>query len=211
MKVMKELLPTNLGERKSLELPKWLLEKRETIIKRYGTAQEFAVSFNPDIQAKCAANVERSLTGEAPTIRQLLATYTHKQMTVWLMGHFENLNAFVGVKSKMEYEQMTMLADIILIEYPYLKASEILLFFFYFKGGKFGELYGTVDPLKVTVALHEFIKWRAKELDKIEQKQKADMETQQREQSFANGITRARYLRRKFYRKRQYKRIKRKR
>ena len=169
------------------------MEKRETIIKRYGTAQEFAVSFNPDIQAKCAANVERSLTGEAPTIRQLLATYTHKQMTVWLMGHFENLNAFVGVKSKMEYEQMTMLADIILIEYPYLKASEILLFFFYFKGGKFGELYGTVDPLKVTVALHEFLKWRSIELDKIYQKQRAEKRRIDMENSRENAITREEY------------------
>ncbi len=176
------------------------MEKREAIIERYGSAQEFAVSFNPDIQAKCAANVERSLTGEAPTLRQLLATYTHKQMTVWLMGHFENLNAFVGVKEKMEYEQMAMLADIILIEYPYLKASEILLFFFYFKAGKFGELYGSVDPLKITVALNSFLQWRAKELDKIEEKRKEQKRLQDRQESLANGITRGRFYRRKFHR-----------
>lgn len=200
MKKMGELLPTKLGETSSLELPNWLLAKREVVIKKYGTAHEFAVSFNPDIQVKCAANVERSLTGEAPTVRHLLATYTHEQMSVWLMGHFENLNIFVGVKSKMEYEQMKMLADIILTEYPYLKASEILLFFFYFKGGKFGELYGSVDPLKVTVALQSFMQWRARELDKIEQKRREEKRIADMENSKANAITKGRFIRRKFHR-----------
>ena len=193
MKKLTELLPTQFAERKSLELPKWLLEKSKAIIERYGTAQEFTVSFNPDIQVNCAANVERSLTGEAPTVRQLLATYTHKQMAVWLMGHFENLNVFVGVKLKMEYEQMVMLADIILTEYPYLKASEVLLFFHQYKSGNHGELYSSVDPMKVTVALHSFLKWRAAELDKIKARRLQEDRERKRAEWTTTGITREEY------------------
>lgn len=181
-------------------MPEWISRKKDEIIKRYGDALSFATAFNPSIQVKCALNIERTLKGDAPTIRQLIFTYPIEQVQVWLAAQMEHLNEFTGVKEKMSVAQMDMLGEIFITKGMYLKASEILLFFYMFRSGDLGELYGSVDPLKVAAAINPFLAWRAKELDKIEQKQRAEKRIEQREQSFANGITRARYLRNKFHR-----------
>ena len=72
---------------------------------------------------------------------------------MWILAQLENLNQYAGTKNKMEPGQMKMLAEIIMTEYFYLKASELLLFFYQFKAGKYGELYGSVDPLRISSAL----------------------------------------------------------
>ena len=41
------------------------------------------------------------------------------------------------------------------VEYYYLKASELLLFFFKLKTGEYGHLYGVVDPMVIMSALIE--------------------------------------------------------
>ena len=53
----------------------WLAVKKNEIMQRYGDAHSFALAFNPTVQIKCAMNIERSLTADVPTIRQLLYAY----------------------------------------------------------------------------------------------------------------------------------------
>ena len=87
----------------------------------HGDAKEFALRFNPDIQVSCALNLEKSLTGNAPTLRQLEYAYGVKAIRAWFSIQLENLNKFVGVNNKMTVEQMQMLADIFIVKVPYLK------------------------------------------------------------------------------------------
>ena len=88
-------------------------------------------------------------------------------MKCHLYSQIENINQFAGTKNKMEPNQMMMLSDIIITEYYYLKASELLLFFFQFKSGRYGELYGSVDPLRISSALVEFASFRRGMISKI--------------------------------------------
>lgn len=46
----------------------------------------------------------------------------------------------------------------IAVEYPYLKVSEMLLFFHRMKNGNYGNFYGAVDPMKILAALRKFVK-----------------------------------------------------
>lgn len=178
-------------------LPEWLSKKKKEIIATYGNGVQFALVFNPDLQKKCAQNIERSMLGDSPTVRQLNATYSEKAIELWLVAHLENLNLFTGVKEKMDVEQMKMVADVITTNYTHLKASEILLFFHKFKSGDFGKLYGSVDPMQITNAMIEFSKWRSAKLNKIqEQKKQEEMERKRRER-LANSITYEEYLKRK--------------
>lgn len=140
------------------------------LLSKYRTAESFALAYNPDLQVKCAENVERSFLGDAPSIAILKKTYTKNQVRVWLMAQLENLNTYCGTKNKMNADQMMMLSDIIMTECYYLKASELLLFFHQFKAGKYGELYGSVDPLRVSSALVEFAAYRRDMLFKFESK-----------------------------------------
>ena len=175
----------------------WLDKRKDEIIALHGDAKEFALRFNPDIQVSCALNLERSLTGNAPTLRQLEYAYGVKGIRAWFSIQFENLNKFVGVANKMTVEQMQMLADIFIVKVPYLKASEILVFFHKFKSGDLGELYGSVDPLKISTALNEFLKWRSFELDKVYQRQREERRAKQHKEWLENAITREEYERRK--------------
>lgn len=55
-----------------------------------------------------------------------------------------------------------------------LKISEIMLFFFLFKGGRYGKFYGAVDPITITCALQEFMAKRATDRDFYEQEQERE-------------------------------------
>lgn len=165
------------------------------VIQRYGDGRRFAETFNPDLQKVCAQNVERSFAGDAPTIATAMSAYNIEQVRVWILAQIENLNQFAGTKNKMNPGQMTMLSDIIITEYYYLKASELLLFFFQFKSGKYGELYGSVDPLRITSALVEFASYRRGMISKIEdEKRRKESEKSEREKV---AITRREYRMRK--------------
>lgn len=196
MEKIGEIAKQQIEKDKSCNLPErqvWLDKRKDEIIALHGDAKEFALRFNPDIQVSCALNLERSLTGNAPTLRQLEYAYGVKSIRAWFSIQLENLNKFVGVNNKMTVEQMQMLADIFIVKVPYLKASEILLFFYKFKSGDLGELYGSVDPLKLSTSLNEFLKWRSFELDKVFQRQRAEKRAIDLENSKQNGITREEY------------------
>ena len=138
-------------------------------------------------------NVERSLTGDAPTIRQLLYSYQIEQLQVWMMAQLHDLNEYVGVKNKMETAQMKALANVLIVESYYLKASEMLLFFYKLKAGDFGGFYGAVDPQKVGECLIAFKKWRSLELDKINNKIAQEDRERKRKEWRKTGITREEY------------------
>lgn len=196
MEKIGEIAKQQIGKGKSCNLPErqvWLDKRKDEIIAIHGDAKEFALRFNPDIQVSCALNLEKSLTGNAPTLRQLEYAYGVKSIRAWFSIQLENLNKFVGVSNKMTVEQMQMLADIFIVKVPYLKASEILLFFYKFKSGDLGELYGSVDPLKLSTSLNEFLKWRSFEHDKVHQRQKEEKRRIDIENSKINGITREEY------------------
>lgn len=171
------------------------------LIEKYGDGKNFAETFNPDLQKVCAENLERTFTGDAPTINALKSAYNDKQVTVWVVAQLENINQYTGTKSKMEFHQMMMLAEVILTEYGYLKASELLLFFFQFKAGRFGELYGSVDPIRISSALVEFASYRRDMIARILLKQEEEKKQEEREKHDREAITWEEYKKRKSDRK----------
>lgn len=172
--------------------------QRNSIVERYGNAVEFATIFNPSLQPTCAKNIERTFMGDAPTIASLKSTYRENQVRVWLLAQLENLNSFSGTQNKMNPDQMMMLCDIILTDYYYLKASELLLFFYQFKAGKYGQLYGSVDPLRVSNALIEFAAYRRAMIFKYESLHRDEERANQEAERLRIALTRPQYLRRKF-------------
>ena len=138
-------------------------------------------------------NIERSLTADVPTIRQLLYTYQVEELQIWMMAQLEDLNEYVGVKNKMETAQMKELGGMIIVKSKQLKASEILLFFFKLKAGDFGSFYGVVDPQKVGEYLNDFIQWRNLELDKVNNRIAQEERERKRIEWQKTAITREEY------------------
>lgn len=65
--------------------------------------------------------------------------------------------------------QIEEVARVIISEFYYMKLSEIMLFFAYFKAGRYGNFYGCVDPLVITTALQRFKTERMQWIIRLEQ------------------------------------------
>ena len=71
------------------------------------------------------------------------------------------------------------------MEFGYLKISELMLFFHWFKSGKFGRFYGSVDPLVITTSLRDFMKERVRVIEKYEQEQREKAEEESRKRKIS--------------------------
>lgn len=109
------------------------------------------------------------------------------------MAQFENLNDYVGVNQKMNIEQMEEVSRIIFSEYPYLKVTEIHLFFHRLKAGKYGEFFGSVDPIRIMESLQRFMKQRQSEIRYYEQRKEADILSKNKLEWAKNAVTREEY------------------
>nr|DAX55146.1 MAG TPA: hypothetical protein [Caudoviricetes sp.] len=140
-------------------------EKTYSVIRRYGDGESFAKIFSPSLQVVCAQNIERAFLGDAPSLVLLSQTYPEDQMNTWVIAHLMDLYKFAGVKEKPSFSQVLELAVMIRTEYYYLKASELLLFFFRFKAGEYGTFYGVVDPMVIMAALIDFRAYRRQQIE----------------------------------------------
>ena len=102
--------------------------------------------------------------GDYPTLTDICLTYGKTFSEQWLYPQIADLAMFTGAKN-LTKEQMRGLASVIAVEYRYLKVTELLLFFYRFKTGRYGRFYGAVDPMVITCALREFMKERNSLID----------------------------------------------
>ena len=105
-------------------------------------------------------HVWRCILGTAPTMAQVGAAYGGHTPAAWLVPFLWDISEFCGCKQKFTSKQMDELAYIIVDGYNWLKVTEMMLFFWWFKSGRYGKFYGSVDPMVITTALREFVKDR---------------------------------------------------
>ena len=156
--------------------------KQLALTRRFGHSDQFLTRVNPETQTAFAKNPRAAIMGDYPTLTDIRETYGPTFPTQWLMPQIVDVSLFVGVKNLDQRQQM-QLAQVIATEYHYLKVTELLLFFYRFKTGRYGRFYGAVDPLIVTSALHEFIFERNEMLDRYEQE---DLEAREAEERRRN-------------------------
>ena len=113
-----------------------------------------------------------------------------KTTVAWLAPQLFDLSEFCGCKDKISEFQIEQCAAIIANTYFYLKVTELMLFFYRFKQGRYGRFYGAVDPLVITTSLRDFIIERNDEYFMHEQKER---EAKERE-SMKNAISYQEYL-----------------
>lgn len=138
-------------------------------IRRYGTAEQFAALFSPQHQAQYCQRADRVFSGNAPTMTTLANAYGHDFAETWIECEVKELSEYTGCKDKITVRQTEDLAKIILSAYPYLMATELMLFFWRFKTGRYGRFYGAVDTMVVTTALRCFMTERRESLARLEQ------------------------------------------
>lgn len=119
--------------------------------------QDFLINFNPDVQAVICKDPKDCWFGKYPTLQQINHIYGDNTSEDWLTAQLDNLMLFCGCKGKLNASQLFELSDLISKSYPYLRISEIMLFFNYLKRGKYEKFYGSVDPIKIMISLDVFV------------------------------------------------------
>jgi hypothetical protein len=136
---------------------------RKTDKRRLQTIEDFGRAYNPDyLITRCKGMTIEDINtlclfAETPTLSEIRATYGKNAPIVWLMAQLNSLSEFCGAKEKMDVKTAERTAFIICTNYYYLKASELLLFFYKFSTGRYGRFYGTTDPQIILQALSTFV------------------------------------------------------
>lgn len=145
-----------------------------TCIELFGNSENFLCTFNPDMQFRYCKNIDRCYIGKAPSLKVISEAYGEHITETWLEIQLRDLSEFAGCKEKLSIQQIEQIAKIIILEFGFMKATELMHFFVLFKSGRFGKFYGAVDGLVITEALQEFRQMRNEKLWKLEQKREQE-------------------------------------
>ena len=161
-------------------------------------AAQFILDYNPDLQFKLvrcnATHSELALNDSIPSLGLLSSTYGDETPIEWLKIQFGSLNDFAEVSTKIAKEQLSELSEIFLSEYYYINAAEICFFIARFKSGKYGRFYGSIDPLKITSAMLDYVSERRKDIERKERERYRNQREKEIEERGDNRISYAEYI-----------------
>lgn len=147
----------------------------------------------PQAQYQLCKNSEWCIFGDSPTLASLNKDYGERAAELWLVPQLTDLAIFSNCKEMLTSEQIKSLASLIVAEFYYLKMSELMLFFYKFKTGLYGLMYGAVAPMSIMRALKQFLLYRNEEYERRDREQAARKAAEDKK----NAITYEEYLRRK--------------
>jgi hypothetical protein len=140
-----------------------------SIIGRFPTIEDFCKACNPSAQQRYAAEPLSAFCRQTATLTDLNNAYRSRDAAAsWLVPQLYNVSEFCGCKYKITNEQLKDIAMLLASSYAYVKVSEFLLFFAWFKQGRYGKFYGNVDPMVITTAFREFMEDRGRKYAEIE-------------------------------------------
>ena len=120
----------------------------------------------------CASEPLRCYLGTAPTLGQVAHDIGANFAVSWLMSQIDYYSHTLNTADQMTENDMQHLALTILGNYSSLNLAEIMLFFSRLSGGIYGQVaYGQVRAENITAKIPEFLKHRARELDRHEREQ----------------------------------------
>lgn len=157
------------------------------------TIEEYMVAVNPSVQLEVCQDERDCYLGDYPTLGLLRTAYGKEAATMWLIPQLYNLSEYCGVKNKLEGTPLEECASIIANIYKHLKVSELMLFFYRFKAGKYGRFYGNVDPMIITSSLQLFCRERNDFWFKYDSEQRK----KEMEESRKNAVTYDEYCKRR--------------
>lgn len=128
--------------------------------------------YNPQKQYVLCKDVNVCLLSKAPTLGYLARTYNRLAPVAFLNPQISDIAAFSNCNNILNASVIEDLAMIISNEYSFLKVTELMLFFYRFKLGRYESFYGSVSPIAILKSLKEFIHERRDLLHEIEYKER---------------------------------------
>ena len=178
------ILSKRNDNQKSLTCSQDLDRKTQLVKAKYGDLDNCLQIFNPDNQVTLAKRQNDDwVTADVPTLALLNATYGKTASIQWLVVQIYNISEFCGCKDKLSTAQIHELSRIIEASYYHLKLTELMMFFYRFKTGRYGKFYGAVDPMVITCALREFMQERNQKIDEVESERRKKQDEEDRKKA----------------------------
>lgn len=126
--------------------------------------------YNPAMQVKYGSHPERCIMGTAPSLAKIRKEYGEQVALDWLRVELNDYQNFVAVKDENETPQEVLdeMAALVLSDFYFLKLSEVMLFFKWLKTGRYGEIYGRINPTSFFRALRSFQRDRGEIIARVE-------------------------------------------
>lgn len=159
------------------------LRPKTTLVSKYGDRESFLAAYNPSVQRRICPSPSGCFFGEHPTLAALRDGYGSNAPVMWLIPQLYNLSEYCGCRDKLQGAPLEDCAGVIAAEFPYLKVSELMLFFHRFKAGSYGRFYGSVDPLVITTSLRTFLRERTFAYDRREQQERERRRDEERKRA----------------------------
>lgn len=172
--------------------------KQRALLNKYPDPAQFILDYNPDLQFKIVrckgTHSDLAMNFSIPTLGLLASTYGDETPLEWLKIQFGTLNDFAEVSTKIAKKQLNELAELFLSEYYYINAAEVCLFIARFKSGKYGHFYGSIDPMKITSAMLEYVRERRIDIERYEREQYRIQRQKEIDERGKNCVSYSEYL-----------------
>lgn len=146
--------------------------------------------YGVECQRDFARNMDDAVLGTHLSLAGLAAAYGTDRAEALLVAHLYNLAEYLGVT--ITTPVLNEMAQHIYDDYYYLKLSEVCAFFYKYKSGVYGKVYGRIDPASLRSGIRMFIDERNTIID-IAEREKREKE---REQMYnGKAVSREEYLR----------------
>lgn len=143
------------------------------VLREFGSRENFTKVCSPMAQLVVGRDPKRAILSKiSPTLYEMKKAYGDNFPVAWLMEQILELVVYSNSKGTLNDYQAEFLANTIVNEHYDLKASELMLFFYQFKAGKYGHFYGVIDPMRITIALDKFCDDRDRVIERHEQEVK---------------------------------------
>lgn len=141
---------------------------------------------------------DRMIVGTAPSLSTIKYAYGEQAMLDWINMYLVDVAIFFGKTNNAEPYQVNAISQTIYENYHYLKASELMLFFSMFKGGKLKDksgkntarMYGSFDGAAIMDGIDRFVEMRNTYINGYEQTKRAEQNQvwTRAKDLFVNGI-----------------------
>jgi hypothetical protein len=122
--------------------------------------RELLIDYAPNKQVILCQDKELCYFGNSPTLADLNRDYDRLAAIAFLVPQLTNVAEFANCKTSFGEGQIRSCAEMIAAEYYYFKVTELMLFFYKFKAGEYGQFYGSVSPMTIMCSLKSFARDR---------------------------------------------------
>ena len=138
-----------------------LSQQRLWLLQRFPTVEYFFNIFSPQRQLLICQDPTYCFFGPSPTLTEVDIMYGSFTSAKWLIPLIADASLSCGLKEDVTGDQLQFTAMAIFSRFRWLKASEVMLFFFNFKAGFYERFYSYFDTQTIIRSFKAFLEERA--------------------------------------------------